>query len=278
VSLETFIKEYKWMSSHQAKLKPEVRAYLDRIGYPGIPDCSAEALAELQELHLHTIPYENFDIVQRIPLSIEITDLIEKIVVRRRGGYCFELNALFGWLLRELGYQVTDLMGRFWRDENNPPPKRRHHVLKVRIGDDFYLCDVGVGGIVPRRPLKLILGLQQQQGDECYRLENDIDYGWVLCEFKHSQWSWIYSFTEEPQLAKDFVMATYWCENSPDSIFRKQPMVAIRTKTGRNTIAGKEFRIFVSGEVQTFIPQTEEEAREALYAYFGLDYLINDPI
>jgi arylamine N-acetyltransferase len=76
--------------------KPEVRAYLERIGYDGPLDGSAEALAELQERHLHTVPYENLDVLRRVPLSLEIPDLFDKIVTRRRGGYCFELNALFG--------------------------------------------------------------------------------------------------------------------------------------------------------------------------------------
>jgi N-hydroxyarylamine O-acetyltransferase len=251
-------------------LKPEVRAYLDRIGYNGPVDGSAATLAELQERHIHTVPYENLDILRRIPLSLEIQDLIEKIVVRRRGGYCFELNALFGWLLRELGYPVTDYVARFWRDEPNPPPKRRHHVLKVEAGDVSYLCDVGVGGIVPRRPIKMVEGLEHQQGDECYRLERDPHYGWILCELNHGRWRWLYSFTEEPQLPKDFIMATYWCENSPDSIFRNDAMVAIRTREGRNTIAGEEFRIFTSDGVHTFIPQTKEEYNAALRTYFGI--------
>jgi N-hydroxyarylamine O-acetyltransferase len=224
----------------------------------------------LQERHLHTVPYENFDILRRIPLSLEIPDLIEKIVVRRRGGYCFELNALFGWLLRELGYRVTDYVARFWRDEPDPPPKRRHHVLKVEAEGVFYLCDVGVGGVVPRRPIPMIEGREQRQGDECYRLDRDPDFGWVLCELHHGEWRWIYSFTEEPQLSKDFLMATYWCENSPDSIFRKKAMAAIRTREGRNTIAGGEFRIFTSDGVRSFTPQTKEEYAEALRNYFGI--------
>lgn len=251
-------------------VKPEVRAYLDRIGHDGPVDGSAATLAELQERHLLTVPYENLDILHRIPLSLEIQDLIEKIVVRRRGGYCFELNALFGWLLRELGYPVTHFMARFWRDESNPPPKRRHHVLKVEAGDAFYLCDVGVGGIVPRSPIKMIEGIEHQQGDECYRLERDSYYGWMLCELKQGQWSRLYSFTEEPQLPKDFIMATYWCENSPDSIFKNNAMVAMRTHDGRNTIAGEEFRIFRSDGVRAFTPRTKEEYNEALRTYFGI--------
>lgn len=258
------------MNDCRNNVRPEVRAYLDRIGYDGPVDGSAATLAQLQERHLHTVPYENLDILRRIPLSLEIEDLFDKIVVRRRGGYCFELNALFGWLLRELGYSVTDLMARFWRDEPNPPPKRRHHVLKVEAEGAFYLCDVGVGGIVPRRPIRMVEGLEHRQGDECYRLERDPDFGWMLCELKHGQWSRLYSFTEEPQLPKDYIMATFWCENSPDSIFIDNAMVAIRTRDGRNTVSGREFRIFTADGVQTFIPQTEEEYNAALRTYFGI--------
>ncbi|UVI31097.1 arylamine N-acetyltransferase family protein [Paenibacillus spongiae] len=259
------------MNDIRAQLKPEVNAYLTRIGFNGPIDGSASTLAELQERHLHTVPYENLDILQRIPLSLEIPDLIEKIVVHRRGGYCFELNALFGWLLRELGYPVTDFVARFWRDEPDCPPKRRHHVLKVEAEGSSYLCDVGVGGIVPRRPILMAEGLEQQQGDELYRLERDRNYGWILAEFKRESWHWIYSFTEEVQLQKDFVMATFWCENSPDSIFIKNRMLAIRTNEGRNSVAGDEFRIFTNEGVRSFVPDTEEEYKEALRVHFGIE-------
>jgi N-hydroxyarylamine O-acetyltransferase len=258
------------MSDGRANIKPEVRAYLERIGFSGPANASAATLAELQERHLYSVPYENLDILYRIPLSLEIPDLYEKIVVRRRGGYCFELNALFGWLLRELGFTVTDLFARFWRDEPNPPPKRRHHVLKVEAEGEPFLCDVGVGGIIPRRPVRLIEGLEQPQGDERYRLERDPFFGWMLCEFKHGQWSRLYSFTEEPQLPKDYIMASFWCEHAPESIFRNSAMAAIRTPEGRHTLAGKEFRTFTRDGVRTFIPETKQQFHEALRAYFGI--------
>lgn len=202
-------------------------AYLDRISYDGPLDISAENLATLQEHHLHAVPFENLDVLRRTPLSLEIEPLFDKIVMRRRGGYCFELNALFGWLLRELGYPVEDLIARFWFDHQSPPPKPRHQALKVEVGDASYLCDVGMGGgIVPLRPIQMVEGLEQQQGDECYRLERNPAYGWILCEFKNDKWSKVYSFTEEPQLQNDFMMATYWCENAPDSFFTKEAVAA----------------------------------------------------
>lgn len=258
------------MTTNHDNLKPEVSAYLDRIGYDGPVDGSLTCLSRLQECHLHTVPYENFDILHGVPLSLDILHLHAKIVERRRGGFCFELNALFGWLLQELGYEVTSLMARFWRDEPNPPPKRRHQVLRVHIAGRNYLCDVGVGGIVPRSPIEMQEGLEQQQGEECYRLDRDPYFGWLLCEQKHGEWQRIYSFTEEPQLAQDFLMPSYWCEHAPDSIFRRNPMVAIRTSEGRNTIAAGEFRIFTATGVRTFTPQTQEEYNEALRTHFGI--------
>lgn len=258
------------MKDSRMNVKPEVQSYLERIGYSGPLDFNAETIADLQECHLHTVPYENLDILRGIPISLDIADIYNKIVVRRRGGFCFELNALFGWLLRELGYTVTDYFARFWRDEPNPPPMRRHQVLKVNIGDDSYLCDVGVGGIVPRRPIRLVELLEHDQGDECYRLERDPYFGWQLMELKRGEWCRIYSFTEEPQLPQDYVMASYWCENATDSIFVKGAMLAIRSQEGRNTVAGDQFRIFTGEGVRTFTPETKQQYDEALRTYFGI--------
>ncbi|MDF2725320.1 MAG: N-acetyltransferase, partial [Paenibacillus sp.] len=237
------------MIEQPSNIKPEVRVYLQRIGYEGPVDHSAATLAKLQACHLHTVPYETLDIIRRTPISLEQGHLYDKIVTHRRGGFCFELNALFGWLLRELGYTVTDYFARFWRDEPNPPPMRRHQVLKVEAEGVDYLCDVGVGGIVPRWPMRLQAGLEQRQEGETYKMERDPEFGWQLLELKRGEWKLIYTFTEERQLPQDYVMASYWCEHSPDSIFTAGAMLAIRTKEGRNTVAGQQFRIFTKDEV-----------------------------
>ncbi|GIO29245.1 MULTISPECIES: arylamine N-acetyltransferase family protein [Paenibacillus] len=245
-------------------------AYLERIGYDGAVEPTAAVLARLQECHIYHVPYENLDIINGIPLSLSLENLFDKIVARRRGGYCFELNALFSWLLEELGFRVTHYFARFWRDEPEPPPMRRHHILKVEAEGRSYLCDVGVGGIVPVRSLVLEEGVEQKIGTESYRLERDPFFGWMLCEWKHGEWCRLYSFTEEPQLLQDYAMASYWCEHAPESIFTQTAMVFIRTPEGRNTVAGEEFRIFTSTGVDSWIPQTTEEYREALQKHFGI--------
>lgn len=256
-----------------------MQAYLERIGYIGNPENDYSTLAQLQWSHLHSVPYENLDILRGKYLSLEMEDLFEKIVVRRRGGYCFELNGLFSWLLKKMGFQVTEYYGRYLDGEPLEMPMRRHRILRVDIDGKVYIADVGVGVCAPRHPLLFQIGIEQIQGDECYRIVEHPVLGFVV-EFRHKgEFKRLFSFTQDPQYPIDFEMPNHWCLTHPDSIFRNNTMVFIRTPEGRNTIADKsdengvrirEFRRFTRDNVITCIPRTEAEESEALLTHFGI--------
>jgi N-hydroxyarylamine O-acetyltransferase len=247
----------------------KIQAYLKRIGFTGKPELNYDTLHTLQRLHLQSIPYENLDIMREIPLSLEPDGIFEKIVIRNRGGYCFELNGLFTWLLRTLGFPVTEYMSRFLRDEKEIP-MRRHRVLRVTCGGKDYLADVGVGSMVPRKPLEMICGVVSEQGRERYKLEKEHFFGYVLYEWRKEAWSRVYSFTEEEQLFKDYVMPSYYCEKHPDSYFRTMDMVHLFTENGRKSVAGREVRIFTPQGVEVTKPATEAEYEGLLEKHFGI--------
>lgn len=254
-------------------MKSEIKAYLNRIGFEGEVKADYNTLCRLQEAHLKTVPYENLDIMRDVPLSLEIVDIYEKIVVRGRGGYCFELNGIFAWLLKELGYKVIEYMARFLRDEKEIP-MRRHRVLRVTCtegsSDVDYLCDVGVGGVIPRIPLPIILGQASEQKEEKYKLEKEPFLGNVLYEWKKNEWKKLYSFTEEEQLNIDYVMPSYYCEKHPESFFRTMDMVHIFTEDGRKSVAGREFKIFTPNGVEVTVPGSEKIYNELLEIHFGI--------
>jgi len=247
----------------------KITTYLKRIGYQYTPRADYATLCDLQRLHLQAIPYENLDIMRGVPLSLEVDDIYEKIVVRGRGGYCFELNALFAWLLKSLGFAVTDYMARFLRDETEIP-MRRHRVLKVSCVDGEYLCDVGVGGVIPRVPLPLVTGKVSEQNGEKYILDKDDFLGNVLCEWRHDSWRQLYAFTCEPQLEQDFTAISFYCEAHPESFFKTQDMVHIFTADGRKSVAGREVRIFTPDGVKVMKPATESAYHELLNVHFGI--------
>jgi len=248
----------------------KVTTYLKRIGYSGHPAVNFDTLHALQRQHLLTVPYENIDILNNIPISLNVDDIYDKVVTRRRGGYCFELNALFAWLLRELGFKVTDYMARFLLNEPEIP-MRRHRVLSVLTADgQCYLCDVGVGLVIPRQPVPLVLGVENPQNGENYILEYDDFLGYVLHDQKDGEWRQLYSFTAEEQLEKDYIMPSFFCEKHPDSIFNKTHMVHIFTENGRKSVADRELKIFSPSGVDIKNPATEAEFKLLLLEHFGL--------
>ena len=250
--------------------RQKIDAYLQRIGFTSTPRLDFGTLYALQRKHLQTIPYENIDILRNIPISLDIDDIFEKIVMRNRGGYCFELNALFVWLLRSLGFEVTDYFARFLLNEPEIP-MRRHHVLGVSFDGERYLCDVGVGLVIPRMPIQLAAGTVSEQNGECYKLEKEDFLGYVLYELKSDGWRPLYSFTEEAQIKADYMVTSFYCENHPDSIFRAGNMVHIFTENGRKSIADLELRIFSPEGVEVIDITTKESYEKLLKLHFGIE-------
>jgi arylamine N-acetyltransferase len=122
----------------------DLEAYLRRIEYDGPRHPSASTLRSLHRQHLFTVPFENLDIPLKIPIRLELPLLYDKIVVRRRGGFCYELNGLFCELLTAMGFQVCMLSARVRRDHGGFGPEFDHMLLKVQL-DEPWLVDVGFG-------------------------------------------------------------------------------------------------------------------------------------
>ena len=252
--------------------KEKVSAYFRRIGMEMPADLTptAELLQQVHYAHVTHVPYENLDIIRHKPLSLDPETLFEKVVTNGRGGYCFELNGLFGWLLRELGYQVEDFASRYLRGEKETP-MRRHRVLRVTCSDgSVWCCDVGIGDRCPRYPLRLEVGTEQAQFGELYRFQKDDFLGWVLQDFFGGQWNNFYSFTEEPQLNQDFIALSAYCEFHADSPFFPDEIFSLKTDDGRITLDGHLYRVF-TGSKFTAKKCTDEEMPWA-YAQFGLKY------
>ena len=249
-----------------------IAAYLERIKMPsGVRvEPSLSFLREVMYRQVTTIPYENLDILAGKPLSLSPEGLFEKMVTRRRGGFCFEVNALLSYVLKQIGFEVRDCFARFLKGEKTLPA-RRHHVLAVTCPEGVYLADVGVGVRAPRYPVKLEEGLEQEQLGERYVFERDPELGWILCELRDGERQRLFSFTTELQLMSDFAPMSYFCERHPDSIFNKTVMVAMKTADGRKTVNDREYKVFV-GDTPVLVESQLSDVRlaEILDREFGL--------
>lgn len=230
--------------------KEDILKFFGRIGLCAqTPIEPTEAFLGLIQSHcIQKIAYENLDILRGRKLDLSPHALYEKIVVKKRGGYCFELNGFLKYMLLSMGFDASDRFARFLRGEEGIP-MRRHRVCVVTLGQEKYLCDIGVGQYMPRYPLKIEENTLQTQGDEIYRFQKDPVHGWVLWEMHAGAWRQLISFAEYPAFDIDFVQPTFFCENSEASIFNKAPMIAIKTPDGRKAISGRDYKIFRGEEL-----------------------------
>ena len=116
--------------------------YLDRIGFTGTPAVNLETLAALQRAHMSTVPFENVAVWRGEPVRTATDWSLPKIIERRQGGWCFELNGAFAALLESLGFTVRRLGAAVLL--SGPNQLVDHLTLEVQL-DEAYLVDVGFG-------------------------------------------------------------------------------------------------------------------------------------
>ena len=250
----------------------KIEQFFARIGME--PDTKIEYteafLAQVQNACVLHIAYENLDILEGKPVDLTPKAMFDKIVVRGRGGYCFELNGLLTYMLREMGFTVTERFARYLRGEKEVP-MRRHRVAVVKLAEGDYLCDIGVGEVAPRLPLKLEEGLVQTQNDETYKFLRDDRHGWVLWDQYHGDWQEYICFNDDEAFDADYIQPSFFCEKHPASPFNKEPMIAIKTPDGRRTIDGRVYKEF-TGRALTHIEEDISDMRmeELLCTVFKL--------
>lgn len=193
--------------------------YFKRIGYGGVPHASLDTLRELHLLHPQAIAFENLNPLLGWPVLLDAASLQRKLVLKRRGGYCFEHNLLFGAALRALGFQVTDLAARvLWNAPPGSMGPRSHMLLRVELQGRSWIADVGFGGLTLTAPLLLQPGLEQATPHEPFRIL-DIEGAFVMQARVHSHWKPLYRFDLQPQCQSDYEVTNWYLSNHPASRF-----------------------------------------------------------
>jgi N-hydroxyarylamine O-acetyltransferase len=211
--------------------------YLARIGLTSTPEPTLAGLHTLQAAHMQSVPFENLDVLLGRPLQLDTPSLFDKIVTRRRGGYCFELNSLYATLLRTLGFDPVPMMARVWlRDPVDTPP-RTHLVHRVRINDRDWLTDVGFGGMASHVPLPMPNAGETldptSDADGRLRIIADPVFGWRVQREQDNIWANQFSYEIAPAPRSDILIGNHWTETHPDSHFRHGIGVGLFNATGR---------------------------------------------
>lgn len=247
----------------------DVAKYLKRIKYQGSLEPTYETLQALQVAHLMAVPFENLSIHASQPIVLTESALYDKVVVRQRGGFCFELNGLFAALLRSLGFNVTIISASMAHEDGTFGPELDHLTLLVHLTEDW-LVDVGDGDSA-RAPLRMQNSLEHIEGEQAYHL-NYIDAHWLLKKRSgDGVWQPEYRFTSRPHELADFVERCEYYERSPLSPFvTRGRMSTLATPTGRITLHNLRLITTTHGQRKEQVLQSEEEYTQVLAQRFGM--------
>lgn len=241
--------------------------YLQRINYHGSLSPTAQTLSALQQAHLLSVPFENLDISLKRPIQLDETALFEKIVQRRRGGFCYELNGLFAALLRDLGYSVMLLSAQVAHKNGGFGPPFDHLALLVTL-EEPWLVDVGFGDSF-RAPLRLEPLREQVQPMGSYRLSQEGDL-WTLYQQGEADWQAQYCFTLQPHTLAEFVPMCHYHQTSPQSHFTQGRVCTLATEDGRITLSELRLIITVGYERHEQTLTGEDEFHALLKQYIGI--------
>ena len=246
----------------------DVPAYLARIAYDGPLSPSAATLRRLQVAHLVTVPFENLSIHAGEPIVLDDLALFEKIVLRRRGGFCYELNGLFSVLLRELGFDVAMLSAGVARADGGFGPEFDHMSLLVEL-EDRWLADVGFGDSF-LEPLLLDERGEQVQVGRAYRIEPDGDRLVLLRREADSGWVAQYRFSLERHGIADYAGMCRYHQTSPRSSFTQRRICSRATADGRLTLSDMRVITTRGGERTERMVADDAEYRVLLREHFGI--------
>jgi N-hydroxyarylamine O-acetyltransferase len=185
---------------------------------------------------MYTVPFENLDIHLGRPLSLDTPALFDKIVTRRRGGFCYELNGLFCGLLRELGFRVAMVSAEVAGASGGFSPPFDHLALEVDL-DEPWLADVGFGNGF-RRPLRLNADGPQPQDGSDYLITSDHEYRILSRRDAGGDWTPQFRFTLQPHALTDFAERCHFHQTSPESHFTQGRICTLATPEGRVTLSG----------------------------------------
>lgn len=245
-----------------------VAEYLARIGDAGPLDVSIETLRRLHHEHLLTVPFENLDIHLGREIVLGVDALFEKIVRRRRGGFCYELNGLFAWLLGELGFDVKMIAARVANDRGELGPEFDHMALVVSLDRDW-LADVGFGAS-SREPLAFDdLGESTSDG-VAYSLSQDGEE-WQLLGRDESGPRAQYRFTTIPRALDEYVPMCVYHQTSPASHFTRKRVCTLATRDGRVTLSEMRLIETRGAERTERLLADAREYASVLAERFGID-------
>lgn len=223
-----------------------------------------------------TVPFENIDVQNGIPIKVDIAHLFDKIINNQRGGFCYELNTLFKYYLNQQGYTAESVSATIHTPAGGRSQPGSHMSTLVTIDDNQYIADVGFGDL----PLKALRVTTIENPDPVIDINGQFrailmrEQNVHLQKLIDDQWQTLYEAELIPRAIEEFEDNIEYNQSNPNSIFVKQLLITQSQSFGRATMTFNHLTLTKQGQKEQQ-DVTKDNYRQLLHDYFGLDVAIN---
>jgi len=244
--------------------------YLARIGITDEVKPTVADLTRLVWAHHCMVPFENLDVCDyNLVPSLAIDALFDKVVTRRRGGYCFEMNAIFHALLKAVGFEIIPCIGKVGGPSPMGPMPSLHRVNLAVIDGERYFCDVGFGGFMPRGCLKFVNDVKQELAGKTFHFEG-VENDWaILYNDSESPAEPMFQIYTHPQEPVDFVPPNA-ITGGPTGFFAMTRIVNLTKPNGSAALSNNRLTVREDGNVTITEIKSQRQYYDALEDVFGI--------
>ena len=246
-----------------------VQAYLDRIGYQGslVPDLVL--LRELQSLHINEIPFENLDIHYGREIRLDKDRIFRKLMEEKRGGFCYELNGLFYFLLEALGFEISRISARVYGSNQEFGQEYDHLAILCKLPEGQFLVDVGFGEF-SRYPLLFQKEKEIKDPRGIFRFEAYGADRFLVSQKVDGEWKAEYHFSPQKRAYEEFEEMCQFHQQSEQSPFTQKRLCTRATANGRISLLNDRLKVQKGAETEEIAIQSEEDVKKFLNQYFGI--------
>lgn len=221
------------------------------------------------------VPFENLDIAMKNQIRLDVNSIFQKVVIKRRGGFCYELNGLFYQLLISLGFDAHLIAARVYGNNNELGPEFDHMAILVRLDDKDILVDVGFGDSF-LNPKMIQPGLAQIDYNQYYKIDKTVDGEYILFRSDDALcYKENYIFSKEQRQFVEFVDMCNYHQTNSKSKFTKKRVITQPRHDGRVTLTNQKLSITKLGikEEQEII--NHDDFCVKLQQHFGVLFRVN---
>ncbi len=256
-----------------AKLEDYLQIDSSRYNRPSI-----EALNYYATRFMLTIPFENIDVQNGKPISINIDALFNKIVLDKRGGFCYELNTFFKTYLQQKGFNPELMSATIHTPGGGRSLNGSHASLVVSINDVFYVTDVGFGDLplhaIPITSSEHTQPITDISGTFRAIFNNEDKDIFYVQKFENDNWHTKYEAEFKAKCIADFDKNIEYNQTHPDSIFVQHLLITMPQSFGRATMSENHLTLTKDGTPEK-LAITKDNYQQFLKTFFGLDVTIN---